>query len=283
VEGAMRKSYKRASSNRSTQNSKGHRKALEHIKEAKQLSDELGGTDEDVKAYLFSLPDMKLQEILKKYKTKYGDKAHDYARLTLPAWKSGKRHMSGLVAGRMYSLLPPMMPIETKYKLVESLWNHVGPSSQKTFYVGPSTQISDVSLTINEYLVTKVINYEIPKKIEKRFDWLSDGDVGTKQQLLNYFRGKEKKLAEEAMNTHLPVLLDHLESENSSFTKQLSHILEVGKHKVTISFSKEAEGISETPPKYSRPTYSSTSSSTDDNYGWLGWLLLVCFLFYLSS
>lgn len=280
----MSKSYKRSrSSNRTSQNSIGRQKALEHIEEAKQLSDELGGTDEDVKAYLFSLPDKKLDEILEKYKTKYGDKVHDYARLTLPAWKSGKRHMSGLVAGRMYSLLPPLMPLETKYKLVESLWNHVGPSSQKTFYVGPTTQSSDIKVTVNEYLVKKVINYEIPKKFEKRFDWLSDGDVGTKQQLLNYFRGKEKKLADEAMNTHLPVLLDHFENENNSFTKQLNQILEVGKHKVTISFSKEVEGISETPPKISRPTYSSNSNSTDDNYSWLGWLAFIFFLFYLFS
>lgn len=280
----MSKSFKRSSSfNRLSRNSIGHKKALEHIEEAKQLSSELGGTDEDVKAYLFSLPDKKLNEILETYKEKYGDKAYDYARLTIPTWKSGKRHMSGLVAGRMYSLLPPLMPLETKYKLVESLWNHVGPSSQKTFYVGSTAQKTDIKAAVNEYLIKKVINYEIPKKIEKRFDWLSDGDVRTKQQLLNYFRGKEKKLAEEAMNTHLPVLLDHLEREDNSFTKQLNQILIVGKHKVTISFSKEVEGISETPPKIPKLTYSSTNSSTDDNYGWLGWLVFIIFLFYLST
>jgi hypothetical protein len=38
----------------------GHKKALQHIHEAEELSQQLGGTDEDVKKYFFSLPPKEL-------------------------------------------------------------------------------------------------------------------------------------------------------------------------------------------------------------------------------
>ena len=39
---------------------------------------------------------------------------------TYEDWKTGKRQMSGLVASRLYSMLPPTMPLETKYSMVKT-------------------------------------------------------------------------------------------------------------------------------------------------------------------
>ena len=47
--------------------SAGHQKAIEHIRAAKALSTELGGTDKDVKEYFFNLSQKQLGLILNKY------------------------------------------------------------------------------------------------------------------------------------------------------------------------------------------------------------------------
>ena len=101
----------------------GHERALQHIKEAEQLSQELGGTDKDVKAYFFSLPTHQLRTILDAYEAKYGRKPREYAEVTLPKWRSGRVKMSGMNASRLFNLLPPRMPLPEKYKLTENLWH----------------------------------------------------------------------------------------------------------------------------------------------------------------
>ena len=114
----------------------GHQKALEHIHEARVLTQELGGTDTDVKEYFFNLSTDQLKVVFDRYESENGKRAREYSETTYKKWASGKVHMSGLVAERLFGILPTTMPLEAKYKLTKSLWYHVGPSSTKTFYVG---------------------------------------------------------------------------------------------------------------------------------------------------
>src|SRR5436305_370445 len=73
----------------------GLERALHHIREAKDLSHELGGTDEDVKRYFFDLSSEELRRILDEYEREHGKAAREYAETTIPAWRSGSRKMSG--------------------------------------------------------------------------------------------------------------------------------------------------------------------------------------------
>jgi len=81
-------------------------RAAEHIRAAKRLSDLLGGTDEVVKRYLFSLSGSHLVSLLDNYEAEHGWLARDYAEETLPLWRSGTRKMAGQTAERFYRLLP---------------------------------------------------------------------------------------------------------------------------------------------------------------------------------
>ena len=83
--------------------------------------------------------------------------------------------MSGLVASRLYSLLPPRMPLEAKYKLTEVLWRHVGPSSKKTLRVGSDASIDAIVEIASKHIDEVVTEYKIPDKLERRFEWLSSG------------------------------------------------------------------------------------------------------------
>lgn len=252
----------------------GHEKALEHIREAEALTRELGGTDKDVKSYFFSLSAAQLRSIFDKYESQYGNSAREYAEKTLPSWKSGKVHMSGMVAERLFNLLPPIMPIEAKFQLTESLWKHVGPSSSKKFYVGLDVNLEDISNRVKSHLEEVVTHYQIPSSMEARFNWLSQGDVTVKQQLLNHFRQQEKALLSEALRTQLPILISHLNSEKGSLTTHAAQVLKVAKHEVQVVVIEGVNGISETAPLR-------TSDSSD--YSWIWWVVGIIFALWLLS
>ena len=119
--------------------------ALGHIEDARRLSAELGGTDDDVKAYFFGLDGDTLSSILDEYAAIYGKGKREYAERALPEWKAGRTKMSGTVAERLYNLLPRRMPIETKYEIVHTLWVKYSPSSHRSLVVGPDCDADAVS------------------------------------------------------------------------------------------------------------------------------------------
>lgn len=244
----------------------GRERALEHIRQAGVLSRELGGTDKDVKSYFFSLHNSERSRILDEYERIHGRSARDYAEKTIPKWRSGETQMSGMVAERLFSLLPKYMPIEQKFKLTESLWRHIGPTSRRDIYVNPAVPFGELEQVVRGYLETDVLDYKIPEQIERRFQWLSQGDIGVKQQLLNHLRQLEKGLAAESLRVNLPTLARHLQSTQGRLTASLSHRLEIGKNSITVHLTDKVDGITETAPQV-------VSTSSGSDWGWIWWII----------
>lgn len=211
----------------------GREKALEHIAAAKQLNAELGGMDRDVKAYFFGLSALELSPILDEYQRKYGLSAREYAEETIPKWRSGRVQMSGMVAERLFNLLPPRMPLLVKYKLVEGLWHHVGPTSKHRIRVGLDADLAQVIALVRSKITDFVVNYKIPEDIERRFEWVSAGDVLIKQMLLSHIQETEKTVVVEAVRTQVPVMIEHLRSAGSH-TGRLAQIVRIGKHELEL-------------------------------------------------
>jgi len=251
----------------------GRQRALEHIREAEELSRELGGTDKDVKKYFFSLPPNELKQIFDEYGGKYGQIKQEYAEETFQKWKAGQVKMSGLVAGRLFNLLPPRMPLQQKYALVETLWKEYCPKSDKVLLIGPDANQREIIDTIQSHLLDVVVNYDIPEPLQNRFNWLSGGDVNIKQQLLNYFLQKERELITHAMNHRLPVLLKHLNEHGQNIHK-MNQQIEIGKHKVSLEFSSKASGIQ----LLERSNYYSKISDSSSSWGCLGFIIIVALI-----
>lgn len=258
----------------------GMERALQHIEEARQLSQELGGTDKDVKAYFFSLPANRLRTILSAYETKHGREAMEYAEATLPKWRSGRVQMSGMVASRLFNLLPPRMPLPEKYKLTENLWQHVGPSSRKTLRVGLDAGIEDALGVVRDHIEQVVVNYKIPETLERRFDWLSAGDVHVKQDLLNHLRQMEKSLVVEGARAQLPVMLAHLSGADGRNTHRLAQVLKIGRHELELLIDKKASGVKLEEPSVAARAVAASSS---ESYAWVWWIAAALALWFLFA
>jgi len=236
-----RSRYRGRSSSYYRSRSYGRERALEHIAAAKRLTAELGGMDQAVKAYFFGLPPIELTAILDDYQRAYGSNAYQYATKTIPKWRAGRRKMSGEVAERLFNLLPPRMPLGVKYKLVEGLWHHVGPSSKHRIRVGANANVAEVIELARSKITEFVVNYKIPSNLESRFNWLSAGDVSLKQVLLSHVQEVEKTIVVEAVRAQVPVMLEHLRSAGSH-TGRLAQIVRVGKHELELLMDKTVTG-----------------------------------------
>lgn len=274
-----RRPYRYASSYRRSYRSSydGNEAARRHVREAEEFSREIGGTDTDVKAYFFSLPQGELSTLLTEYGQLYGRDAEDYARQTFSAWKSGGRRMSGLVAKRLFSLLPKRMPFSLKYELAGNIWRHFGPSSSHAFVVGVDTPVEDIAATVAQTLDANVSSYGIPPNVAARFDWLADGDVKVKEQLLNYFRQQEKALALEKVRLELPILQNQMRN-HASVTGLVRAVLQVHKHQVAVRVRKEPSTAIEVDRTPNGPAREAGGGFLA--YWWL-WALLAFGLFLL--
>jgi len=267
------------SSTYGTGKSDGYERARQHIEDAKRLSQELGGTDVDVKEYFFSLPTNQLNNILIEYGERFGAQPEEYARNTMPRWKNGTVKMSGTVAERLFKLLPPRMQISQKYKLTESLWSHFGPRSKKTLRIGLNADIELALAEIYRHIEKVVEAHNIPKEMETRFEWLAAGDVNVKQLLLNNLREAEKRLVSEGAKLQLPVMIEHLKSNAGVLTHRMTQTLKIGNHELELPIDREFEGVAlEEWKPLSAPPKSNTRAK-----GWIIWIIIgILVIFWLG-
>lgn len=276
----MARRYKRYYSRNRSRPSKSSSKSRikrGHIEEAKRFSSEMGGTDLIVKEYFFSLTPEQLKPILVDYQEKYGVRAREYAEVTISKWREGQVQMSGMIAKRLFDLIPPYMPIEKKFEITEKLWELSAPSSSKTFYVEYGLNTEEIMGVVTEHLDNVVSEFTIPKNIEEKFNWLSQGDISTKQQLLNHINTENKNLSEIALQQQLEILNTHLSSDEGQLTKNLSHLIDVNNHKVNLIFHKAVSGISDVAPP--PPPRKQIVAETDGGLGCALWMFVGVLIF----
>lgn len=218
------------------QRSAGHERALQHIEAARRFSAEIGGLDNDVKSYFFSLPRDELDAILQEYEAEHGAKAREWAEMTIPKWRLGSVKMSGQTAERLFRLLPRRMPHAKKLALVEDLWKIHGPQSETTITFGPSHAANEVRQALSRHLGQVVQNYTLPDQLRARFDWLTDGDAVKCEEILNYFLRRDKEIAEQAIEGLVSVIAQTSASaptqESPSIVQHVHRELAIGRHKV---------------------------------------------------
>lgn len=227
--GSRRRSYYRPNA--------GQEAARRHIQEAHEFSKEIGGNDQDVKTYFFGLCGTELDSVLIEYGKKYGVEAESYARNTMSKWRSGATKMSGMVAKRLFDLLPERMPERKKYELAENVWLHFGPASSHSYTVGPNADILVLSQKVADKLDQVVVSYGLPDSVKSRFNWLAAGDVSIKEQLLNHFRQLQKSLAVQKVSMEIPVLQSQVLNYPDT-TGLARSLIKIHKHVVTITIDK---------------------------------------------
>jgi len=181
------------------------------------------GLDEDVKEYFLSLPVEIRESVFSRYGYKYGESAKTYAINTFHKWRSGHVEMSGMIAERLFNLLPPIMSLKKKYELAEKLWKHYAPWEHiyESYTIGPYTNMEKLVNEVAVKLDNSIRAYSIPEDLKNSFSWLAQDDIKVVEQLLNHFRHIPKVLVQERIKLEIPVLQKQIveHADTTSFLK----------------------------------------------------------------
>ncbi|BCS33979.1 hypothetical protein TBR22_A32080 [Luteitalea sp. TBR-22] len=157
--------------------------AQRHVGARAALNLRFGGIDDDIERIFLGLRGRELGLLLARYAERHGQSAAQYARATLPKWRTGAVKLSGQTAARLLDLVPPYLDFELRFKLIKKLRD--ARLQKLELYV---TCTPEDWRAIVRPAVAQVIEHyrsqELPSDVRNTATWLADNDSKAAQQLL---------------------------------------------------------------------------------------------------
>lgn len=199
-----------------------------------------GGIDEDVKQIFLNLSHEKLSLVFDLYADKYGGGAQSYAVSTYSCWKAGRVKMSGLVAGRLLNLVPPVLDAGQRFELVKKVRQAHLRKERKFVSCHPADWRQKVEPVVTQFLATSQ-NFQIPPHVLDIVCWLTEGDAAVAQQLLAAAEKEEVAVRLRYLESEfkrIEFLLQNIESN-----KDVSHTIELPQGTIKVSITLPPKGF----------------------------------------
>jgi|SanBayMetagenome_1026888.scaffolds.fasta_scaffold50123_1 hypothetical protein len=204
------------------------------------MSSSIGGIDDDVKQIFLSLPPEKLSLVFRLYGQRYGGGAQSYAQSTYYSWRSGRVRMSGMVAGRLLNLVPPVLDPPQRFELVKKVRSAHLRKERKYISCHPTDWRHTVGPIVAQFIAASQ-NVQIPPYVLDRVCWLADGDAAAAQRLLAAAEQEEAAVRLhflEAEFKRIDFMLQNIEA-----TKRVSHTIELPQGTITVSIAVPRKGF----------------------------------------
>jgi hypothetical protein len=204
------------------------------------MSSSIGGIDDDVKQIFLNLPLEKLILVFRLYGQRYGVGAQSYAQSTYYSWRSGRVRMSGMVAGRLLNLVPPVLDPAQRFELVKKVRNAHLRKERKQISCHPTDWRHKVAPIVAQFIATSQ-NVKIPQYVLDLVCWLADGDAAAAQRLLAAAEQEEAAVRLhflEAEFKRIDFMLQNIEA-----TKRISHTIELPQGTITVSIAMTRKGF----------------------------------------
>ncbi|MBB3995194.1 hypothetical protein GGR95_002846 [Sulfitobacter undariae] len=248
----------------------GQEAARRHIAEAAELSERLGGMDNEVKDFFFGLDSSRLKDVFVAYGRQFGFDKQDYAEQTFTKWKGGERKMSGLVAGRLFDLLPPIMPMDLKLRIVEGLFDKAGKKRTDHVLAPLTMPAAQVVAFVDQTLFSDLSEEGIDAGLKRQFKWLAGDDAAVSEKLLNH----SLQVTFDAKKAAFSAIMDQFDRERENHADTITEVvstIRLRQHEVRIKRTDTIEA-----PKVVDPMTFERGGreppKADSDYGWLVWL-----------
>lgn len=203
------------------------------VSKRQELASTFGGIDQDVERLFLNLNRDDLEELLAFYEDEFGKSAASYARNTYTKWKRGTVRMSGQVAERLLTLVPPLLPFEVRFELVKKLRLANFHKVRRYVHTSPQTWREALAPAIKE-VVDHGSSARISEAVKGRVAWLADGDVEAAEKLLLSAEQDEAltRLAYLQAEFHR---IDAMIAELGKCQASVSHVIELPQGSIQIS------------------------------------------------
>lgn len=155
-----------------------------------RLSALVGGFDKDILQKFYALTPDQLAHLFNLYTEKYGDGPGAYARKTYEDWKIGEVRPSAQTIDRLLDSLPLVLDFDGKCELLRKLRERHRKSEHHTLKV-KIDEWQDRVVPLVKTIIKKAYLANLPRAVEERLTWLSDGDVQTARALLSHAQALE--------------------------------------------------------------------------------------------
>ncbi len=142
---------------------------------------------------LLDLDERAREELFELYREKYGDGAARYARRTYRKWKEGKVRANRQTFERFLVDLPQVMSFDLKCEVLRRFMEEY--AAQNDYKLTVYTDDWEEKLTpLIEEMVERPFKAELPRELERKLRWLSNGETQIAQKLLRAAQVAEGRL-----------------------------------------------------------------------------------------
>jgi hypothetical protein len=153
-----------------------------------------GGIDSDLLKIFLNLDHQMLHKVFSSYSREHGPSAASYARKTYTKWQSGSVKPSGKTLERLVSTLPPLLSFNTKCELLRRLRERNRQRENHNLTVDTTNWAQAIAPLVSR-IVSKAYTAVVPEIVERRLEWLADGDMQAAKAILAEAEAQEGRNA----------------------------------------------------------------------------------------
>lgn len=182
-----------------------------------------GGLNSDVEAHFFKLSPDQLERLFRAYERDYGRSAASYARNAYLKWRSGQVRLSGTTAERLLHLVPPLLPLNSRFELVREFLQARFIRVDRTIRTTMDRWRQDL-LPVVDDVVGHGATLVIPAPLKQRVAWLAGPDVALVEDLL--IRAAENEAIQRIQYLEAEfVRLETLIKQRPGGSTSISHVI----------------------------------------------------------
>lgn len=149
--------------------------------------------DKEILKVLLELDETSLTELLSLYKKQFGAGAARYARKTYLKWQTGKVSPNRQTFERFLLHLPKVMNFDLKCTIVRHLMEKYSAKDRHelTVYIN---DWEEKLMPLVKQITDKAYTATLPREVEKKLRWLSEGETQAAQEILKKSQIEEGKI-----------------------------------------------------------------------------------------
>lgn len=184
---------------------------------------------------LLNLDNQTLEELFKLYRKEFGANAASYARKTYQKWKDGKVRPNNQTYRRFLIHLPKVMSYDLKCEVLRHFMEQYCSNEKYELSVYTDNWEENLTPLVKE-IIDKPYTATLPKEIEKKLQWLADGEMQIAQDILRKSQIEEGKIAVSMLRQEFAEI-EHL-LEKTADRSKVTHTLKFPYGTITLKIKR---------------------------------------------
>ncbi len=191
--------------------------------------------EKEILKILLELDDATLDELIFLYKEQFGAGAARYARKTYQKWKNGKVSPNRQTFERFLIHLPKVMDFDLKCTVLRHLMEEYAAKDAHELTVYTDGWEEKLTPLVSQ-IIEKAYTAQIPREVERKLRWLSEGETQAAQEILRRSQAEEGKMIVSMLSEEFQAI-ETLFTENSRKPK-VTHELKFPYGTITLNIKK---------------------------------------------